>query len=228
MPTRKRTPNTAPPPVTLAEYSSVTPSLTDGDEVALQLDAAGNLLCNVVAGGGSGSNAAAGQTGAAVPADADYQGVNVGGTLTGVTGLSLSGKVAPTIAIVDASGNQVTAFGGSSSAIASNYHIVAAASNNAALIKGSAGTLFAVRIFNNAAYPVYVKLYNAVTNPPVPGITAVFKTLGCQAGTQRDAEIPSGGLSMGTGIGIAILKDLADSGTTAVAASDCVVDLEYT
>lgn len=210
------------------QYNATTPSLNDKDEIVLQVDNAGNLMVKTV-NTGSGSNPAAGATGSAVPADADYQGVNIGGTLTGVSGLAAGATVkAMTVAVVDGSGNQVTAFGGSASAIASNYHVVAAASNNAALIKGSAGTLFGVRIFNNAAYPVYVKLYNSTSNPPVPGTTGVFKTFGCQSGTQRDIAITGGGLTMGTGIGISILKDLADSGTTAVAANDCVVDVEYT
>src|SRR5262245_18915146 len=44
------------------------------------------LPVTVISGGGSGSNAAAGATGSAVPAQADYQGVNVGGTLRDQTG----------------------------------------------------------------------------------------------------------------------------------------------
>lgn len=54
----------------------------------LLVDASGNLKVNIVTGGGSGSNAAAGLTGSAVPADADYLGVNVGGTLRGAGGVS--------------------------------------------------------------------------------------------------------------------------------------------
>jgi hypothetical protein len=40
---------------------------------------------NASGGGGGGGNAAAGATGSAVPADADYLGFSVGGTLTGVS-----------------------------------------------------------------------------------------------------------------------------------------------
>lgn len=69
---------------------------------------------------GSGSNAAAGATGSAVPSSGDYQGVNVGGTLRGVTGLALGSTFAPTFALVDASGNQITSFGGAGGT-ASNY-----------------------------------------------------------------------------------------------------------
>lgn len=111
----KRQPDSAPPSILLGEHNAVTPSLNDGDMIAPQYDASGNLLVNVIAGGGSGSNAAAGQTGAAVPTDADYQGVSIGGTLQGQTGLSLNtgAVIAATVAVVDASGTQVTSFGGS-------------------------------------------------------------------------------------------------------------------
>jgi hypothetical protein len=81
--------------------------------MAFTFDGSNNLLVNIATGGGSGSNAAAGPTGSPVPSSADYQGVNIGGTLFGVTGLSLGGTTkAPTIAIVDGSGNQITTFGG--------------------------------------------------------------------------------------------------------------------
>lgn len=70
--------------------------------------------------GGSGSNAAASSTGSAVPAAADYIGLSVGGTLRGATGISLGSHFAQTVAIVDGSGNQVTAFGGSGGT-ASNF-----------------------------------------------------------------------------------------------------------
>jgi hypothetical protein len=52
---------------------------------ALSLDASGNLNVNLAAGTISGGNAAAGLTGAAVPASADYTGFNSGGNLVGVS-----------------------------------------------------------------------------------------------------------------------------------------------
>lgn len=95
-------------------FNSAPFTLTDGDLSPLQVDANGNLLVNLAAGSISiNGNAAAGPTGAAVPADADYQGVNIAGVLTGVTGLALGATTkAPTVAIVDGSGNQITSFGG--------------------------------------------------------------------------------------------------------------------
>lgn len=213
--------------ITAAVYNASTPAPADKQGVALQADNEGNLLVNIAVGTITGGNAAASPTGSAVPADADYLGVNIGGTLTGVTGLSVGSAKAPTIAIVDGSGNQVTSFGGAASNVASNKHIISAGSDNAANIKNAAGVLFGVHVYNNAAYPVYVKLYNKATTPTV-GTDPVFKTIGIQAGTQRDVSITGGGLTMATGIGIGIVKGIADSDDTAVLANDCAVDVEYT
>lgn len=55
--------------------------------------------------------------GAAVPATGIYNSINVAGTLRGVTGLGLGSTFSQTVAIVDASGNQVTSFGGNATII---------------------------------------------------------------------------------------------------------------
>lgn len=99
------------PVLVAGTYTTATPTYTNGQRGRARIDANGNLLVNVNAGGAS--NPAAGSTGAAVPASADYQGINIGGNLTGVTGFSLGTARAQAIAIVDGSGNQVTTFGGS-------------------------------------------------------------------------------------------------------------------
>ena len=106
----------------------------------------------------------------------------------------------------------------------SNYHVVSAGSVNAASIKASPGRVYCIHVFNNGAYPVYVKFHNTAGTPSA-GSGVVF-TVGCQAGVARDIELP-GGLPFSTGIGITIVKDIADGGTTAVLASDCVVDVGY-
>lgn len=62
-----------------------------------------------------------GATAAAVPANVLYNGINVGGNLAGWTGIATGATVkAATVAIVDASGNQITSFGGSGGT-ASNF-----------------------------------------------------------------------------------------------------------
>jgi hypothetical protein len=106
----------------------------------------------------------------------------------------------------------------------SNYHVVAAASTNTANIKASAGQVYGWAIFNAAAYNVYVKLHNT-SGTPTAG-SGVIKTIGVPAGGGNNIDL-SKGIAFGTGIGISIVKDIADAGTTAVAASDCVVDIHY-
>jgi hypothetical protein len=59
--------------------------------VPLLVDGSGFLKVNVSAG--SSGNAAASATGSAVPADADYQGINVAGNLRGQTGVNPTGSV---------------------------------------------------------------------------------------------------------------------------------------
>jgi hypothetical protein len=92
------------------QFNTTPTTITSGNVSPLQLDASGNLLVNVKAG--SSGNAAASATGSAVPASADYVGVNIGGNLTGVTGVSLTNAKAMAVEIVDGSGNQITSFGG--------------------------------------------------------------------------------------------------------------------
>ncbi len=106
----------------------------------------------------------------------------------------------------------------------SNYHVVAAASTNTANIKTSAGQVYGWAIFNAAAYNVYVKLHNT-SGTPTAG-SGVIKTIGVPAGGGNNIDL-SKGIAFGTGIGISIVKDIANAGTTAVAASDCVVDIHY-
>jgi hypothetical protein len=73
------------------KYNSTPPTFTDGQRGDLQLDSAGNLKVNIATG--STGNAAASATGSAVPASADYGGINVGGTLRGATGVNPTGTV---------------------------------------------------------------------------------------------------------------------------------------
>lgn len=104
------------------------------------------------------------------------------------------------------------------------YHVVAAASTNAASIKGSPGQLASVHVFNNAAYPVYVKFYNKASSPTV-GTDTVKLTVGVQAGLRADVTFKPTDFS--TGIAIAMTKGITDADTTALLLSDCVVDVEY-
>lgn len=72
-----------------AIMGAVNPSDTpaNGTIAIAALDSARNVKVNIVAG--AAGNPAAGNTGSAVPAQADYAGINVGGTLRGAVGFDL-------------------------------------------------------------------------------------------------------------------------------------------
>jgi hypothetical protein len=104
------------------------------------------------------------------------------------------------------------------------YHAVAAAGNNAANIKSAAGIVTGWKIYNNADYPIYVKLFDKAT-APAPGSDTPKQTIGVDAGEQE--VINGAGFVYTTGIGIAIVKGIADSDDTSVLADDCAVDIFY-
>jgi hypothetical protein len=105
-------------------------------------------------------------------------------------------------------------------------HFVAAASNNATSLKASAGQVYSIDGYNNAAYPVYFKLYNTASSPSSCGSTNLFKVVGFQAGTQHTLQSEEG-WAMGTGIGYCLTKGIADTDNTAVLLSDAVIDIGY-
>jgi hypothetical protein len=103
-------------------------------------------------------------------------------------------------------------------------HTVSAASDNAAIIKASAGVVTGWKVYNNSNYPVFVKLFDTPATP-TPASTKPKQVIGVDAG---DSDVSnSAGFGYTTGIGIAIVKGIADFNDTAVAANDCVVDIFY-
>lgn len=58
------------------------------------------------------SSPGTGSTAASVPATANYTGLNIGGNLVGLSGLTVGSTNAGAVAIVDSSGNQISSFGG--------------------------------------------------------------------------------------------------------------------
>lgn len=102
-------------------------------------------------------------------------------------------------------------------------HIVSAATTNATNLKASAGQVYSVDIYNAAPYPVYLKFHNTAATPTAG--SGVVRTVGVQSDTGRTVLLQ--GHAFSTGIGITIVKGIADSDTTAVAASDCAVDVEW-
>jgi hypothetical protein len=138
---------------------------------------------------------------------ADYQRIKLG---HGAEGVATDASSSSPLPVVD-KGNNTT------------YHLVAAATTNAQSVKASPGVVRGITVFNNTTYPVFLKFHNTAGTPTAGA--SVYRTIGAQAGVMTIYQ-PPGGINFSAGIGITIVKGIADNDTTAVAANDCVVDLE--
>ena len=101
--------------------------------------------------------------------------------------------------------------------------ITAASGNNATSVKGTGGVLYGAHLYNNAATPVYFKLYNSSIAPTV-GTTPAF-CIGVSPGAARDVRFT--GMISSLGIGYAMTLGITSTSTTAVAANDILGILEY-
>jgi hypothetical protein len=134
-------------------FNTVAPTITSGNLTALQTDASGFLKVNVAAG--SSGNGAASATGSAVPAQADYAGVNVAGTLRGWTAINPSGSVY-------AGQIDLSSIAGSTTSTAATGVLKVG-------IVGSAGAIFDAA--QNATAPANVLAAGGVYNSSAPTIT---------------------------------------------------------
>jgi hypothetical protein len=105
------------------------------------------------------------------------------------------------------------------------HKLVSAATTNATSVKTTAGQLYNVQVFNNGSGAAYLKFSNAASAPTV-GTTAVVKSILIPAGGGAVAEW-SNGVAFSTGIAYCVTGNPADSDTTAVAASQVIVNLDY-
>lgn len=107
----------------------------------------------------------------------------------------------------------------------STYHVVNVSTNNdKASIKGSAGHLYGVHVYNGHSAEIFVKLHD-VSGVPTPG-AAVWRTVGVQAGLSRDLVLP-GGAAFASGLGVTITLLMADNDTTVVTAGKVALDVDY-
>lgn len=108
------------------------------------------------------------------------------------------------------------------------HSAVSAASTNATSVKGSAGQLYWVAVYNTNASPRYFKVYNKATSPTVGTDTPVlrFTIPGNTGGGGLNIAFPNGA-AFATGIAYALTTGAADADTGAVAASEILVNLGY-
>lgn len=106
------------------------------------------------------------------------------------------------------------------------YSLVCAATTNATSVKASAGQLKSYELFNNnATLPRYVKFYDKASAPTVGTDTPVLRIMIPPLGGANVA-LPVGA-QFSTGIAFAVTNGIADSDTTAINASECLVNLTY-
>ncbi len=111
-----------------------------------------------------------------------------------------------------------------------NYVLEPAASDNHAVVKAGAGTVYSIEVFNNSATVNYIRLYNATTG---------FN--GCNSATNLTWEgmIPANtsvagaimnkaiGLAFSTGISICVTSGYGQTNTSNATASAMAVNVEY-
>lgn len=103
----------------------------------------------------------------------------------------------------------------------------AAASTNATRAKATPGRVYSANGKNNAAYDVFLVLYDSAANPPVPGTTTIRCKKICPANQAFVYDWPVG-LEFATGIGFAFTKLVADADTTVLVAADITAfNLDY-
>lgn len=103
------------------------------------------------------------------------------------------------------------------------FHYVAGAGVNAVSVQNVPRVIRGYRVFNNADYPVFVKLHDTAAVPTAG--QGVARSIGVQSG--RDSKEFPISMWFSEGIGMTIVKGIADNDATPVAANDCVVDLAY-
>lgn len=98
------------------------------------------------------------------------------------------------------------------------------ADNMANRVKNGAGQLYGWIFSNTNAAACYVHFYNSISNPPVPGTTAVNFSVVVPGTTPGNAPVSYHsdiGIAFGTGIGVATTcGSMADSDTTGVATAN--------
>lgn len=105
-------------------------------------------------------------------------------------------------------------------------NINSAASINATTVKGSAGTLYNVAVFNGGAGAAYVKFYNKAS-APAPAADIPLFVIPVAAGAFVPVQFGAVGHRFATGIALTITGGAGDTDATAVAAAQVKVATSY-
>jgi hypothetical protein len=117
-----------------------------------------------------------------------------------------------------------------SSAANTKFHLVAAATNNATLVKNQPVTLLSCQMSNNSTTIAYLKIYDKNTAPSPASDTPVKSLIipgPSTGGGGSNPQFGTGGVALTAGFGIAVVTGIADNNNTAVAASTYTIDCDY-
>ena len=108
------------------------------------------------------------------------------------------------------------------------FSLIAAASTNATLVKGSTGQIFSIHAVNQNAAMRYIKFYDTNTLPTA-GTGTPVRRYAIPASTTGLGFVLAPKLPMGfnNGIAFTITGGQADSDTTALTAGDVTLTIEY-
>jgi|SRR5215469_2641361 len=129
-------------------------------------------------------------------------------------GTNTAGNFVPTGATT--TGNSIT-----STIVANN--------TTATTIKGSAGTVYAIEVFNNSSTIAYLKVYNATTATAGSGTPAARYMIPAPAAGGGGGAVASYSIgdNYGTGITCIVTTGIADNDSTAPAASTYIYNVHY-
>ena len=103
-------------------------------------------------------------------------------------------------------------------------HRISTADTNAAIVKNGAGRLYGWSLSNSSNGWRYVKFHNQTTTPTAG--SGVVRTIGIPAGGTRELLLDHGTF-FSAGIGMTIVTEAADAGTTGIGAGEVVAEIFY-
>lgn len=105
-------------------------------------------------------------------------------------------------------------------------HTVSAGSTNATVVKAIPGVVYRILFSNINAAARYLKLHNT-PSAPTAGTTTVALTIPGPAASSQFIDFGDEGVRFSSGIAFTTTTELADNGTTAISASESVIDIYY-
>lgn len=105
------------------------------------------------------------------------------------------------------------------------YHLKAAATTNLTSLKSSPGQIYSIQAFNAAATTKYLKLYDKAT-APAPASDTPINVYPLEAGKMTTINFFQG-KEFAVGIAFSITGGVGNTDTTALAANDVILNMEY-